>query len=135
MRSHNTRAISEKPEIGLAAGGGGMAAGAADGTDDADGDDDIALGDAVAADAGAVDALLCARLAFRLLANWFMIWVAVAWIMPTPRPYWATEPDSARSVWTSTLDPAPAGSNRNEDVACAPPRPLESLPCAFTRAL
>ena len=36
-----------------------------------------------------------------------MICAAVAWIMPTPRPYCATAPDSVRSVCTSTLEPAP----------------------------
>src|SRR5688500_2990499 len=76
-----------------------------------------------------------ANLSFKHLANWFMICVAVAWMMPTPRPYCATAPDSVRLVCTSTLDPEPAGSRRNTEVALAPPRPLASLPCADTRAL
>ncbi len=64
-----------------------------------------------------------------------MIADAVAWIMPTPRPYCATAPDSVRSVCTSTLEPVPDGSRRNVDLACAAPRPLASVPCARTRAL
>ena len=54
-----------------------------------------------------------ARSGFSLLANWFMSAEAVAWIMPTPRPYCATAPDSVRSVCTSTLEPAADGSSRN----------------------
>src|SRR5205085_7854035 len=101
--SHSTRAISEKPEIGLAAGGDG-ATGAAANADDVV----AASGGAVLAAglAGVGAAALCARLAFRLLANCDMICAAVAWIMPTPRPYWATAPESDRSVCTSTLEPA-----------------------------
>src|SRR5262245_43666418 len=63
-----------------------------------------------------------------------MICAAVAWIMPTPRPYCATDPDSARSVCTSTFEPLATGSSRKLAVALAPPRPLASVPCAFTRA-
>ena len=74
----------------------------------------------------------CAR---RFLANCPMICAAVDWIMPTPRPYCATAPDSVRSVCTSTLEPVPAGSSRNVAAALAPPRPLASVPCALTRAL
>src|SRR3954469_6952018 len=72
---------------------------------------------------------------FRLLANWFISAVAVAWIMPTPRPYCATAPDSVRSVCTRTLDPAAEGSSRNVAAAWAEPRPLASVPWAFTRAV
>src|ERR1700680_4503202 len=111
LRNHDTMAfqitlaISEKPEIGRAVAGDGCAAGACAGT--------------------AGRSAICA---FRLPANWFMICAAVAWMMPTPRPYWATAPESARSVWTSTLEPPPAGSSRNEALALAAPRPLASLP-------
>src|SRR5919204_479782 len=38
-----------------------------------------------------------------------MSWAAVAWMIPTPRPYCATAPDSAKSVCTSTLEPPAAG--------------------------
>src|SRR4030081_2766068 len=96
----STCAISEKPEIGFAGGGAGG------GT--RDGDDCIAGGAAAAA--GGAAAGSCASLSFRLLANWFMICVAVAWMMPTPRPYCATAPESVRLVCTSTFDPLPAGS-------------------------
>src|SRR4249920_3163686 len=96
IASHSTLAIRANPEIGLAAGGG------------------TAAGVAAAPDAaGALLTTPAASCAFRLLANWFMICVAVAWIMPTPRPYWATAPDSDRSVCTSTLDPLGAPSSRN----------------------
>ena len=44
-------------------------------------------------------------------------------------------PDSISSVWMRTVEPAPAGSMRNAAVALAPPRPLASLPCALTRAV
>src|ERR1700722_2712935 len=64
-----------------------------------------------------------------------MICAAVAWIMPTPRPYCATAPDSIRSVWIRTREPDSAGSMRNVAGALAEPRPLSSLPCALTRAL
>ena len=59
----------------------------------------------------------------------------MAWIMPTPRPYCATAPDSIKSVWIKTLEPWPAGSMRKLAVALAAPRPLASLPCALTLAL
>ena len=72
---------------------------------------------------------------FRLLANWFISAEAVAWIMPTPRPYCATAPDSVRSVCTSTLEPVAEGSSRNVAAACAEPRPLASVPWARTRAV
>jgi hypothetical protein len=56
----------------------------------------------------------------KLAANWVMTSVAVAWIMPVLRPYWATAPDST-SVRTSTLEPFPAGSIRKDAVALPPP--------------
>src|SRR5262249_12085351 len=74
-----TLAISEKPEIGLAAWGSGAGAGAAE--------------EGGAASAGASGGEATAALprraisAFRLVANWFISAAAVAWIMPTPRPY------------------------------------------------
>src|SRR5689334_3923379 len=134
IASQITRAISEKPEIGAAAGGG-----ACDGAgcgDEGCGDAavDAALAGAVAAAAGAA-AGVAANCFFRLSANCFISAPAVAWIMPTPRPYCATAPDSVRSVCTSTFEPAPAGSSRNEAAALAPPRPLASVPCALTRAV
>src|SRR4029077_16175188 len=49
---------------------------------------------------------------FRLLANWFISAVAVAWIMPTPRPYCATAPHSVRSGCTKPLEPVSDGSSR-----------------------
>src|SRR5207253_8651194 len=115
--------ISAKPEIGLAAdagAGGGMIEGDGTGCD---------------GKAAAAAGLSCASFSFRHLANWFISCVAVAWMMPTPRPYCATAPDSVRLVWTSTLEPAPAGSRRNTEEALAPPRPLASVPCAETRAV
>src|SRR6476619_8581534 len=72
---------------------------------------------------------------FRLLANWFISAVAVAWIMPTPRPYCATAPDSVRLVCTSTLEPVAEGSSRNVAAAWAEPRPLASVPWARMRAV
>src|SRR6185295_19052388 len=63
---------------------------------------------------------------FRLLANWFISAAAVAWIMPTPRPYCATAPDSVTSLCTSTLEPAADGSILKVASACAEPRPLAS---------
>src|SRR5262245_14432893 len=77
----------------------------------------------------------CASFSFRHAANCFMSCAAVAWIMPTPRPYCATAPDSVRLVCTSTLDPSPAGSSRKREAALAPPRPFASVPCAATRAV
>ena len=127
-----TRASNVKPEIGLAAGGGGISGG---------GDGRAALagigaersgaavrsgtigGDGTSGVAAAGCRSSCAR---RLLANWPMICAAVAWIMPTPRPYCATAPDSIRSVWMKTREPISAGSMRNVAVALAEPRPLSS---------
>src|SRR4051794_7217522 len=115
--SQITRPMRAKPEIGLAAAGG------ADGAAGAD----VAL-----ADAGGRD---IAGWTFRFSANCFINCAAVAWIMPTPRPYWATAPDRVRSVCTSTLEPLGVGSRRNDAAAFAPPRPLASVPCALTRAV
>src|SRR5215216_8186060 len=119
IRSHKTRAISENPEIGFAGSGGtaGIGPGGIDATTE------------VAAGAWPFPSW-----AFRLLANWVMICAAVACTTPTPRPYCATAPESARSVCTSTLEPVPAGSSRKVAAALAPPRPLASVPSAFTRA-
>jgi hypothetical protein len=64
-----------------------------------------------------------------------MICVAVAWMMPTPRPYCATEPDNVRLVCTITFEPLPAGSRWKTEAALAPPRPFASVPCAATRAV
>src|SRR5438874_6267930 len=127
--SHKTFAISVNPEIGLVAGEGTVGRAVTE--------DGMGGGERMAADAAsraAPGALLCARCVFRLVANCAMSCAAVAWIMPTPRPYWATAPDSDRSVWTSTFDPPDAGSSRNDATALAPPRPFKSVPCAFTRA-
>src|SRR5215831_13528389 len=55
--------------------------------------------------------------------------------MPTPRPYEATMPDKLRSVCTRTVDPDGDFSIRNVAAACAPPRPLGSVPWARTRAV
>ena len=93
------------------------------------------IGDMPSGTSGGAATRCCPNLSFRHLANWFMSCAAVAWMMPTPRPYCATEPDSVRLVCTSTLLPSPAGSSRNSAVALAPPRPLASLPCAEIRAL
>src|SRR6266700_4514656 len=60
---------------------------------------------------------------------------ATSWIMPEARPYCATAPESVRSVFTSTRVPSGEGSRWKSTFALAPPRPFESLPCAFTRAL
>jgi len=115
-----TRASNVKPEIGLAAGSGGISGG---------GDGRAVLtglgaerngasvrsgtigGDGTSGVIGAGCRSSCAR---RLLANWPMICAAVAWIMPTPRPYCATAPDSIRSVWITTFEPVPAGSMRKD---------------------
>src|SRR5246127_4715329 len=115
--SQTTRAIKEKPEIGAAAGGGdcGVAGCGAAGADAA-----VALAGAAAAAAGA-GAGETASCFLRLSANCFISCAAVAWIMPTPRPYCATAPDSVRLVCTSTLEPPPAGSSRKTDAALAPP--------------
>src|SRR5260370_16091568 len=128
IASQITRAISEKPEIGLAAGGGAAGGG---GVEAAAAADDGALG-AAALGVAVRDAASCA---LRLSANCFISCDAVAWIMPTPRPYCATAPESDRSVCTSTFEPPGTGSRRNEAAAFAPPRPLASVPCAFTRAV
>ena len=74
------------------------------------------------------------QVALRRSANWATNCEASAEIMPAPRPYWATEPESCRSVWISTLVSLPLGSRWNSTVASAPPRPFESLPEALTRA-
>src|SRR6266508_410796 len=119
-----TLTISARPEIGFAA------AGAGGGTREGD----ARTGAAEAGAAGAAAGPSCASFSFRHLANWFINCAAVAWMMPTPRPYWATAPDSVRLVCTSTLEPLPAGSRRNVATELAPPRPLASVPCAAMRA-
>src|SRR6266849_782257 len=132
-KPHSTFAIRAKPEIGFAAGGAGCCAGTVDwwgGAGDAAAED---VGGASAC-AAAVDPPSFANCAFRLLANCVMICAAVIWIMPTPRPYWATAPESVRLVCTSTLVPPLAGSRWNAATALAAPRPLASLPWAATRA-
>ena len=80
-----TPAMSDRPEIGLAAAGCI--------SEDA--------GRRAPSGIGGVSAS-CAR---KFVANWPMICAAVASIMPTPRPYCATAPDSIRSVWISTFEP------------------------------
>ena len=144
MAFQSACAISVKPEIGLAAGGSGGgaaaeagAAGAAgEGATGAAGDGAGAGFAAAGAGCAAAEAVpRAASCAFSAAANWFISADAVAWIMPTPRPYCATAPDSVRSVCTSTLEPAGEGSSRNVAAACAEPRPLASVPCARTRAV
>src|SRR5262249_7256452 len=120
----STFAISATPEIGFAAWAGL----------DVDGGEGRVDGGAIGAAAGAA-ACSCASLSFRHAANCFMSCAAVAWMMPTPRPYCATAPDNAKSVCTSTLEPLAAGSSRKTEAALAPPRPFASVPCAVTRAV
>src|SRR5256885_12273422 len=72
-----------------------------------------------------------ASCAFKLLANWPISCCATSWIMPDARPYCATAPESVRSVFTRTRVPRGEGSRRKSTFALAPPRPLESLPCAL----
>src|SRR5262245_45307718 len=135
MESQMTRAISEKPEIGFAGAGGGRvgtgcgAVVAAAGVTGAD-----AVDTGVGWGAAGAAAWSRASSFFKQSANCFMSADAVAWIIPTPRPYCATAPESVRLVCTSTFEPLAAGSSLKDAVALAPPRPLASVPCAFTRA-
>src|ERR1700752_1329335 len=100
IQPQSALASSASPEIGFAVAAG--SAFAAVGGNGCVGDGCIALG------AGAEDRS-CVSCSFNRVANWFMSCAAVAWIMPTPRPYCATAPDSARLVCTTTLEPTPAG--------------------------
>src|SRR5690606_19627892 len=119
----------EKPEIGLAAGGGEAAAADAGAAAEVD--------DVPEPAAGAAAAVVCDPAIFcsSALANCEISWVATLWIMPTPRPYWAMDPERSTSVSILTLVPVGAGSRAKCTSALAPPRPLASVPCAFTVAL
>src|SRR5215510_11283099 len=112
-------AISARPEMGFVTGVGAWVR-AVEG--------EGCVGGATDAAAGATEPS-CASLSFRQLANCFISCAAVAWMMPTPRPYCATAPDNAKSVCTSTLEPLAAGSSRKTEAALAPPRPFASVPC------
>src|SRR5258708_25074115 len=79
----NTEKMRAKPEIGFGCGFGGVSP------------------------APACEDASCA---FKLLANWPMSCCATSWIIPDARPYWATAPESVRSVFTSTRVPTEDGS-------------------------
>ncbi len=124
---------SEKPEMacGAAALGAGFSRAALAGS--------VMAGSGLSAGAAA-GAVPDAVLSFAIssssaVANWPINWAATDWIMPTPRPYWATEPDRVRSVSISTREPASFGSRRKPTTALAPPRPFGSRPWAFTWAV
>ena len=64
----------------------------------------------------------------RLRSNSARIRPATSVIMPLPRPYCATEPDSSSRVVTATAVPPAAGSSAKLNSELTAPRPLGSLP-------